>query len=121
MNKRLGVVCSVLLFVFLSLAVSAATPLSKFVLDEQAPDLASAQGYTYRYYADGTLTGVVIAMTCTGTVAPFTCTAPIPAFTPGNHTVTFTAANAAGESAQSAVLSFTFVVIPAVPTNPRIG
>lgn len=96
------------------------TSTSKLVLDQQAPDLATANAYIYRYYADGVATGTVITMTCTGTSAPYTCSGSMPAFTPGPHAVTFTAANVAGESAKSAVVSFTFVVIPSAPQNPRV-
>jgi hypothetical protein len=96
------------------------TPASRFVFDQPAPDLATANGYTYRIYSDAATTGTVAVTTCTGTASPFTCTMPIGAYTPGPHTVRFTAANAGGESALSAPLTFTFVVVPSVPVNPRI-
>ena len=103
-----------------SMASAQATQTSRFALDQGAPDLATAQSYTYRVYADGAATGATIAMICTGTASPFVCTALVGAFTPGSHTVTFTAANVAGESPKSAPLTFTMVIIPAVPLNPRI-
>ena len=101
-------------------AQTTATPTSQFAFDQNAPDLATANSYTYRYYADGATTGVVLPMTCSGAAPPFVCVAPVPAFTPGPHSVTFTASNAAGESAQSAAVEFTMVIIPAVPQNPRV-
>ena len=103
-----------------ALAQTSATPASKFVFDQIAPDLATANGYTYRYYADAATVGATLTAVCTGTASPFTCSAPIPAFTPGSHAVTITAANIGGESAKSAPLSFTFVVVPAPPTGLRI-
>lgn len=101
-------------------AQSVGTPASKIVVDQGAPDLATANGYVYRYYADGATTGTVIAMTCAGSASPFQCEGSIPAFTPGPHTVTLTASNVAGESPKSAPLAFTFVVVPGAPQNPRI-
>jgi hypothetical protein len=97
-----------------------ATPASRFAFDQTAPDLATANSYTYRYYADGATTGVALTVTCTGTASPFLCTAPVPAFTPGQHSVTLTAANIAGESPKSAPFAFTMMILPAVPANIRI-
>lgn len=97
-------------------ASAQATGTSKLAWDQPSvPDAATAQAFTYKYYADGATTGV----TCTGT-APVTCQVNYPAFTPGSHTLTLTASNVAGESPKSAVFSFTFVVIPAAPNNIRI-
>lgn len=100
---------------------------SRLTWDQAAPDLATAQGYTYRQYADGATTGAALAgVTCVayagtqpGLVA--TCAAPFPAFTPGPHTVTITAGNLAGESAPSSPFAFVFVVVPATPVNVRLG
>jgi hypothetical protein len=94
----------------------------KFAWDQVALDLAEAQGYTYKYYPDGSTTGVVFQnVTCTGAASPFVCTTPIPAFTPGNHTITITAGNVAGESDKSDPFAFAFVVTPGKPTRIRIG
>lgn len=98
----------------------AATAQSKFAIDVNAADLATAQGYVYKQYADGALQGTVIAFTCSGTAAPFLCVAPVGAFTPGQHSVTLTASNAAGESGKSAAIIFTMTVVPQIPGNPRI-
>ena len=98
------------------------TPSSKLVWDQTAPDLTTAQAYTFTYYPDGATTGTALnGVTCAGTASPFVCQVAYPAFTPGSHTLQLTAKNAAGESGKSAVFSFTFVVVPAVPTNIRIG
>lgn len=92
-----------------------------FAWNQTAPVLADAQAYTYKYYPDGSSTGVTFTgVVCTGTTSPFTCTAAIPAFTPGNHSITLTAANAAGESVQSAPFAFRFVVTPGTPSGLRI-
>lgn len=97
------------------------TATQKFAWDQDAPTLADAQAYTYKYYPDGSATGVTFAVvTCSGAATPFTCSAPIPAFTPGNHTITLTASNIAGESAKSNPFGFSFVVTPGVPNNIRI-
>jgi hypothetical protein len=101
-------------------AQTIGTPASRIAFEQIAPDLATAQSYVYRYYADGSATGTVLAVTCEGSASPFLCNGAIPAFTPGPHSLTLTASNGAGESPKSAPLSFTFVVIPATPQNPRI-
>jgi len=103
------------------LTAQTGVPGQKFAWDQAAPDLVSAQGYTYRHYPDGAIVGVVfVAVTCTGTASPFVCEALIPAFTPGSHTVTLSAANVAGESPKSAPFVFTFIVTPGTPANIRI-
>lgn len=96
-----------------------AGPGSHLAWDQIAPDLATAQGYTYLLTADAG-TATVVAGTCTGALSPFVCTTPIPAFTPGPHTVVLTAGNVAGASLPSAPFAFTFVVIPSTPTGLRI-
>ncbi len=115
-----GLLLALLLFPLALFAQTAGTQ-SALGWDQSALSAATAQSYTYRTRADGSTTGVVLpGVTCAGTVSPFQCKAPFPAFTPGPHTITITAANAAGESLPSPVLSFTFVVIPSPPGQPRI-
>jgi|SRR5581483_4152810 len=104
------------------LLAQTGTPSSKLIWDQTAPDLATAQAYTYTSYPDGSATGTGLSgVTCSGTTSPFTCQVTYPAFTPGAHTLQLTAKNAAGESPKSAAFSFTFVVLPAAPVNLRIG
>jgi len=113
----------VLTFLFLvpSILQAQATGDSKLLFDQTAVTLVEANSYIYRYYPDAATTGVILTVICTGTVSPFTCSAAFPAFTPGTHTLTLTAANLAGESAKSAPFTFTFVVVPGIPANIRIG
>lgn len=111
----------ILLLLVPSVVYSQAVPTSRLGWDQDAPTLADAQAYTYKYYADGSTTGIVLSgVTCTGTASPFVCSAPFPAFTPGNHRITLAAQNLAGESAQSLPLDFTFIVTPGVPRGLRI-
>ena len=116
----------VLLPLLLLIPVTAnaqAVATDKLAWDQPAPDLATAQAYTYKYYPDNAATGVTLTgVTCTssGTPAIISCRTTFPAFTPGSHTLTITAANVAGESAKSAVFTFTFVVVPGVPNTIRI-
>ncbi len=100
-----------------------ATSANKIVWDQQAATLAEAQSFTYKFYSDGSsVANTMTSVVCTGTTAPFTCSNNFPPFTPGTHTLTITASNAAGESAKSSPpFSFTFVVVPNVPNNLRIG
>lgn len=98
-----------------------ATSVSKLAWDESAPDLATAQAYTYKYYPDGATVGMALTgVVCTGTMSPFQCAVAFPAFTPGNHSVVLSATNVAGESMKSSPFAFVFVVVPAAPANLRI-
>jgi hypothetical protein len=115
------VITGLLVLGIASVAAAQAISTSKFGWGQDAPDLASAQGYTYKHYDDGSATGVVFSnVTCSGTASPFQCEALVPAYTPGTHSLQLTASNLAGESAKSTPFSFTFVVTPSAPTNLRI-
>jgi hypothetical protein len=111
------------LFVVVALLVAplqaqTAVSSNKLGWTQAAPTLADAQAYTYKYYPDGATTGIAFTgVVCSGAATPFSCEVPFPAFTPGNHTLQITAQNVAGESGKSSPLSFTFVVVPAVPTG----
>jgi hypothetical protein len=114
-----------LLVVGLAASLAAQAPpgstAQRFAWDQAAATLSDAQALTYRYYPDGAAAGVTFSgVTCAGAGSAFTCSAPIPAFTPGNHTITMTAANLAGESPKSSPFVFVFVVIPGSPSNVRI-
>lgn len=109
-----------ILLLFPAFVQAQATPASKLVFDQPAPDLATAQAYIYKAYGDNSPNGLTVTATCSGNASPFQCSVAFPAFTPGAHTVQLTASNAAGEGPKSAVVSFTFVVLPAAPLNVRI-
>lgn len=100
------------------------TPANKLAWNQQAPDVATANAYVYKYYADGAIVGVMVAATCAAAIAPDTtgetCSFPFPAFTPGSHSLTLTASNIAGESAKSAPITFTMIVTPVAPGSLRI-
>lgn len=103
-------------------AAQVATPSNTVGWDQDAADLATAQAFSYRPYADGAATAVVLTgVTCTGTTSPFACKVAFPAFTPGPHALTLTATNEAGESLKSTPFAFRFVVIPNPPRNLRSG
>jgi hypothetical protein len=115
------VLFTLLAFSASALAQTPATQTNKIAWDQAALSLAEAQGYTYKYYADGAATGTtLLKVTCVGNTPPYQCEVPFPAFTPGPHTLTLTASSAGVESAQSATLAFTFAIVPAIPANPRI-
>lgn len=120
-----SVMVGLLVLVGLGVAHSATAqtvvPSSRLGWDEVAASNSEAGGFTYKYYPDGAATATTIGTaTCTGGSSPFACTVPFPTFSPGSHTLQLTATNAAGESAKSAVFSFTVVAIPATPTNLRV-
>lgn len=118
--NRIFLIIALLLAPVLTSAQSA-TSANKFAFDQAAPTLADANAYTYKYYTDGSTTAnTFTGVTCTGAASPFVCVTNIPAFTPGNHSITMTASNIAGESAKSAPFAFTFVVTPVTPANIRI-
>jgi len=118
MKKVIGALA---LLAFPILLDAQAIPSSKLAFDMAAPDLVSAQGYTYKYYPDNAVTGAVLnGVTCSGTASPFQCEAPFPAFTPGNHTLKLSASNIAGEGTLSSPFAFVFVVTPGTPVNIHI-
>jgi hypothetical protein len=121
--KNLIRIVSILLILLPTKLFAQATSTSKIVVDQPAPTLVIAQGYTYKYY-EGTTGTILTGTTCTGTTSPFPCTFTFPAFTPGSHTITVTASDTSVtpnlESPKSAPLTFTFVVVPQTPLNPRI-
>lgn len=126
MIKKIAVgVLAVLAYAGAAQAQTTVTPTNKLVWNEQGPDLPTVQAYVFKVYADGAAAGTVAAAVVCGVrqlpdTTGFTCFLPFPAFTPGSHTLTLTASNAAGESAQSAALAFTMLVTPVVPGGLRI-
>lgn len=103
--------------------MSVATGQTFLEWDQEAADLATAQGYTYTAVIDA-LPAVALAVTCAEKNPPvesvFDCTAPFPAVTPGAHTIEIIASNQAGSSQPSPPFSFVFMVVPAQPKNVRI-
>lgn len=104
-------------------AFSQATPSSRFIWTQTASSLQDAQSFVYRVYIDNSPTGITLPASCVALPAPsqFDCTAPIPAVTSGAHSVTFSAANAAGEGPMSAPFNFTMLAPPGPPSNVRIA
>lgn len=97
-------------------AQNQATAANSFVWDQPAPGAVDANNYTYSYY-EGTVKTAFTGVSCTGTTSPFRCVVKIPAFSPGQHSITITATNVAGESAKSSPFVFNMVVTPATPVN----
>lgn len=119
--KKICLTLILLCFASVAFAQPPATGKNKIGFDQDAPSLTEVQTYTWKYFADAATTGIVlVGVTCTGTVTPYQCEAPFPAFTPGNHTLTLTTSNLAGESAKSLPLSFAFVVTPGAPIGLKI-
>jgi hypothetical protein len=113
----------ILVLLFFRIVEAQANNTSKLTWDQDAPDLATANGYVYKYYPDISVVGITLnSVSCVIAIpGPFVCSVNYPAFTPGNHTLTITAANIVGESIKSTSFSFAFVVIPSPPKNIRIS
>ena|SRR5688572_9441272 len=119
--KKILFVLLIVLFVPSFTSAQSAVPGSVLVFDQPNASPATAQSYVYRYFPDGNPVGTVLTgVTCADVGGTTTCQVPFPAFTPGQHTIEISAENAAGESNNSAPLTFTFVVVPSPPTNLRI-
>lgn len=99
-----------------------ATSSSLLGWDQDAPDLATAQGYTYNRIIDGGTPTLLAGHKCgTGPSATvFACVAPIPVTSAGSHAIALTASNVAGTSLPSTPLSYIFALAPATPRNLRI-
>lgn len=93
------------------------------VWGQQALTLAAVQGYTYRYYLDGGVTGLpLVNVTCQqdGPMSTqYLCTAPMPTLTSGPHTLAITAGSVGGESVLSPTFAFVFTGGPLAPFNLR--
>jgi uncharacterized MnhB-related membrane protein len=117
------IVIGALLTSLISAQAPPAVAGSAFQWTQPAPDAATAQAYIYRYYVDGSTTGVVATgVTCTGT-ATITCEGLVPALTPGNHSVSLTAsAGAAAKESDKSIppFSFSYELVAAVPLNLRL-
>ena len=122
MLKRLLVASAlILLFGPPAAAQSVATPSNHLGWDEPGQSAAVANGSTYNAYLDASTTPTPLTgVTCsTGTpVSTATCVANWPALQPGTHTLTVTQVQTNVESAKSAPLSFTMVIV-VTPTNVR--
>lgn len=89
--------------------------------DQPNATVAEASAYTFKYYPDAAAAGTTLSgVTCFQSGTTTVCRVSFPAFAPGGHTLQLTATNAAGESAKSAVFSFTFVVVPSAPSGVRV-
>ena len=119
MKKKLILLAAFLLVA--NLANSQAIATSKLIWDQPGTiSIPEATAFTYKYYPDNAVAGIVLTnVTCSGT-STITCQANFPAFTPGAHTLTISSSNAAGESAKSSPFAFVFVVTPGTPFNIRI-
>lgn len=117
-----------LLFLF---AISIALPsrgqsFTRLAWDQTSPDLISAQNMTYKFYRDGSPTGVVFTgVACTASVSTspvgtYPCSVTFPTSTAGvQHSINVTAGNAAGESPKSLPYTYTLIMIPIAPLNVR--
>ena len=121
LNKFLIIAIILIPITVLGQAAPNVVPGDSFAWNETALTLAEAQGYVYKYYLDGAVTGSVFSgVTCSGTASPFTCQALTPQFANGTHSITLTAASASGESPQSTPFGFVFGNPPSNPNNIRV-
>ena len=122
--KRLWIVPVVLLSTLSNASQQPpiATTASKIIWEQPAQDLATAQGFTYKWYLDGSVTGTPFpSVLCQGTGVSFQCQAQFPAVTQGNHVMRITSSNVSQESDASDPFAFSFVGKPEKPLNLHIG
>lgn len=94
-----------------------ATAQNKLYWTQAAQDLNTAQGYSYKWYLDGSATGnQFTGVLCSGVSPTFNCEVQFPPVTQGNHTLRLSASNVAGEGPLSDPFAFSFVGNPAKPT-----
>ena len=80
--------------------------LSLIIWTQAAPDLPTANSYTYKTYFDGSSTGTIVTATCSGTTT-ITCQATYNGPTDGKpHTVIVSTQLVGGPEAFSAPLNF---------------
>ena len=115
------IVLVLLSIVQLNAQVPVATPTSKLIFDQSGGSLSEITAYVYKYYPDGNTVGLPLTGVCTGTISPFTCSTVFPTFSNGNHSLTLTSTNAAGESVKSVPFAFVYGGVPLSPVNIRIG
>lgn len=131
MVRRTGLIALILCSVLLGTShMHAQTPSvlgDRLGFDQAAATLTEAQGYLYRAYLDGAITGVTLTATCSGASSPFACVAPLPSLTTGTHTSQLTASvvlpppdGRTIESVKSAVFTFRLFAAPESPTGQRI-
>lgn len=123
MKRDFLLVCVICAFITVVLSAQNPNvgPNDSFAWNQDATNLSTAQGFVYKYYLDGAVTGSVWAgVTCAGTATPFTCQAKTPTFAQGQHSLTITAANTTGESGQSVPFVFVYGNPPNIPNNIRI-
>ncbi len=98
-----------------------ATPSSRLAWDEVGQSVATAQAAAYAVYVDTGTPVALAGVTCVvGTPASTTtCSAAFPALTPGAHTLTLTQIIGGAESAKSATLAFSYVLV-VTPTAVRV-
>lgn len=121
-------------FLLVSNLVSAqpATPTSKIVFEQPSATATEALAMIHRFYLDGAATGntSLVGKSCVASVAPVTplpnvtCSFTIPSMGVGTHTIAITSAfstSSTVESVASNTLSFVMQVVPATPSNVRIG
>lgn len=120
------IVCLTLLVVSWGWPAVAQTvlPIDRFEFSQAAPDLATAQSYTYQAYIDA-LPPVELTATCEGTASPFVCRAPLPPHVTGPHVAAVTTAirlpdGRLAESPRSEPYAYRIVVAPSAPTGLRI-
>lgn len=112
-----------LLLVMLVVPVTASTQVisasNKLVWDVSAPDVQTANVYTYRYYADDGPGVTLVGVTCraSGELTIFTCTVSVPILTSGDHRIQITTANMTTASDKSEPLQVLFVA-PLATTQP---
>jgi hypothetical protein len=102
-------------------AVIPANRPTSFYWDQQAPSLADANGYSYKFFIDSGTDFTALQSNCTGQQSPFICSTGVPALTPGNHRVMVQASQNDMDSDMSNPLDFVVGIAPGNPSGLRFN
>lgn len=125
--RYLAIALALLCSAQLAGAQTNTTTTSRLGWDQDAPTLATAQGYQYGLYVDAAAKQIMAGVTCAGAASPFACVGSFPStLTAGNHSLELTAIDIVSvpgqtlESLRSTVFPIKLIGNPNAPRGMRI-